>query len=83
MQLSSVDSDGLCEKLMMALRTPYDGLCVSKTLEIDRGGGVEAIVFHVGYHPRKRTHTLKTYFPGMKIDPKYAFLPVFCFVLLF
>ena len=28
------------------------------------------------YHPRKRTsnHTLNTYFSGMKIDPKYAFL---------
>ena len=39
------------------------------------GRGV-SLVFQAGYHPRKRLskHTLNTYFSGMKIDPKYAFL---------
>ena len=43
------------------------------------GGGGWGIVFQAGYHPRKRTFKthLSMYFPGMEIDPKYAFLHVF------
>ena len=47
-------------------------------------GGVGALVFQAGYHPRKRT--LKTYpkhiFSGVKIYPKYAFLHAFFLISL-
>ena len=42
-----------------------------------------ALVFQVGYHPRKRTfktHPINTHFSGMKTDLKYAFLHAFFLV---
>ena len=45
---------------------------------LNNGGG--ALVFQVGYDPRKRTfktHPKNVDFPAMKIDPKYVFLHTF------